>query len=102
MFYHLRVRKNGEKDYKFQYDLDEQKINIISEKYNNNKEFTVGGLIVKKDNISEILIIKTNANVESWFDKELSKMMPGCLIIPRRENLFNSIGNEIIDVTDDM
>lgn len=102
MFYHVRVRKNGEKDYKFQYNLDEKKIKIITEKYNNNQEFTIGGLVVKKDNISEILIIKTNVNTESWFDKMLSEMPTGCLIIPRKENIFNSIDNEIIDVTDDM
>ena len=102
MFYHLRIRKNGEKNYKFQYDLDEQKINIISEKYNNNQDFTIGGLRVKKDNICEILILKTNFDVESWLHNEWDKIPPGLLIFPKKENLFNSIGNEIVDVTDDM
>ena len=102
VFYHLRIRKNGEKDYKFQYDLDEQKINIISEKYNNNQDFTIGGLRVKKDNICEILILKTNFDVESWLHNEWDKIPPEFLIFPKKENLFNSIGNEIVDVTDDI
>lgn len=102
MFYHVRVRKNGEKDYKFQYDLDEKKVSIITEKYNNNQKFTIDGLVVKQDNISEILIVKTTVNVERWLDNQYDKIPPGCLIFPKRENLFNNIGYEIIDVTDDI